>query len=268
MPPAPIPPAPRQPWALSVLIAGHLVALTLAAIPAPATFPTPQASASAHTSVPVLSTLLDSLAHSVAVAVTALHRVAAPVEQLTSLYVRAGLSQSWIMFSDPFREDWYIRVDFIVSRRAGAGRAQVFRRLVLPAQDESGVRLTHAFVDKAILRALDSYAAMYPDLDASPASADVVGSPSGLAAVVRYERERFRAAQLDQGDTILRTEVWHGVAPIPPPGERLDEGRLRERLARLKTFQDAEFDGDAPSDAPLGTMRQDAGVSWQLIYVE
>jgi hypothetical protein len=262
-------------WVLSLLIAYHLAALTAAAIPAPDALPFP--SEIRHPSndsiAAAVTPVLDGAARSLSRLEPILFQLSAPVRSLTRVYSEAGLGgQQWNMFSTPYTVDKYVRLDYYVVRDADPLRPRLLRELALPADDEARVRLLHQFRDKVMLNTLDNY---FKEVAAASASGGEPFEPEaarrlrGLEPIVRYFASRL-VRTLRPGERLVRTELWNGEAPIPPPDQGWEREMRTVRLAALAPFRQ----GPAPVAASevtryqqRGAMEREADIRWLLVYV-
>lgn len=255
-------------WLASFLIAFHLIALTLAAIPQPSERAPieplqPRQSDGASST---LSAGLNRFAALMASAEGSLLSNAHPIRQLTQPYVNAGLPQVWIMFSQPWTHDQYVRIDHYI--RSDHGQ-HVTRELVLPAQREEKTRLVHAFRDKTINRTVEAYLLAIGDESSEQALAERPVAESRMEALVRHARSGGRPDGPGGGADFIRSEVWYGRAPIPRPGVVVDLSSHRERLEILEGYRTRVLEG-APAGPTyrLWASQREADITWQLIYIQ
>jgi hypothetical protein len=110
---------PQARRALSLILAYHVTAVSLSAIPDPY----------------LESSGLSSL-----------------IRFITYPYAIAGLKQKWDMFASPPTEDHYLRLTYrIVSPTA----TRQIQEIVLPSDPDDRLRLRHDFRDKAIINAIE-----------------------------------------------------------------------------------------------------------------
>jgi hypothetical protein len=201
----------RLRWLASLLIAFHVAALVVAAVPAPAELGQRKANAArtAGAAGPLRS-LFDRALAIVDTVQPAIFRALSPLRTLTRPYLAAGLDQRWQMFSRPYTADLFVRADVYVSGTANTTR--VVRELVLPADPEGRVRLSYQPRDKAVLYALEHAVTTGADAAAHHAELQPYFEP-----IVRFIGNRI-GRQLAPGERVVRTELWYGERPIPAPG--------------------------------------------------
>jgi hypothetical protein len=251
-------------WLLSTLIAIHLVAVSAASLPdprelnfVPPAATSPPIDSIARIATPTLNAAADALSPLEAQA----YRLTAPVRALTRFYIQAGLRQRWNMFSNPVTADQYMRVAHYVRSAREPNRLRVFRELALPGQPENRARLVHMFRDKALMNSIEAFVVNgqeHPDVE-----------PSDLVPVAAYFGNRFRSAYLTAGEEITRTEIWYGLAPTPPTGDRLTDSQLQKRWDVLQRYWDGPLEVSAPV-TPLqrGALQGEADIVWRLNYVQ
>jgi hypothetical protein len=252
----------RRQWVLSFLIVYHVIAIVVHAIPDPRDLkridpdirrPVGDIFAS-H-----LTPAFDRFATWLPRLESTLFAVTQPLRQVTRPYIRAGLRQDWTMFTDVSVVDQYLRVDYYV-RSQHSQRLRRIQELVYPMAREDRVRVLHDFRDKAIFNLLESYFASkgrpHPEKDAG----------EGLLPLVRYFTNRYRTEQQSDGETLVRTEIWYGRAPIPAPGRAVSDDAVQARLNVLSGY----YLGPAPSAitpssslAP-GAQEREADIVWIL----
>ena len=257
---------------VSLLIVFHLIAITLAAIPAPTTDaplePTPRLDTD-----PVAITLtpvIDRIATAVAQAETLLLRWTRPVSALTKRYVDIGLPQRWNMFSDPVTASRYLRFDWYVADPSHSKAARLFRELVLPSLPESQTRWWYSARDKAVSVSLRSYQSPDEQEMSSPRSGDPrLPRHSRIAPLVKYFQGRFVAAHGIVFGQIVRTEIWGGAAPIPAPSDIARPTGYHQRRQILAKYRDPQPTQVTLTAHPeVWSTYREADIVWQLIYVE
>jgi hypothetical protein len=172
------------------------------------------------------------------------------------------------MFAAPRVADQYVRLDHLVVDRA-SGRRTIVSELVLPAHPDDRMRLRHDFRDKAIINALDAYLVRTVSGDRRSGSAPGAAS-NDLGPVVRYFRNQLRDRSPRGEQTIARTELWYGRAPIPPPGQSLpdDTRNAREQALTAYAAGRAARDASALEQHALGVEQREADIIWTLEYIE
>jgi hypothetical protein len=250
---------------LSALLLYHVIAISVDAVPDPARMK-PVASAAPVASDAVsraLTPVFNGLAAVVAALEPGLYRVTGPLRLLTRPYINAGLRQRWNMFTEPVVYDHYLRVDYYLAP-TGTSTASRFQELVLPVGREDRVRLLHDFRDKDLINLLIAvYTPPIGPIDPALPQDD-------LGMVAHYFRRRFESGS-DPPVRVVRTEIWYGSAPIPPPGESVAPAVLASRLDALLNY----YDGPAPAvpvaagarPGVTATERQ-ADIVWTLAYVD
>ena len=242
---------------LSFLIVVHLVAISASAIPDPVSLEAIKSEEPTSGANEWLTPVLNRFVAKLTPVEADAFRFTTPVRALTRTYIQAGLLQKWDMFANPVRVDVYVRVAQYVASSQQPGRVRVFQELALPAQHEDEVRLTHKFRDKAVLNAFEALAASRRD--------EVGTDPdAALKPIARYFRNRFRTSYLTPDETILRTEVWFGTAPIPPKGERVSDSQLEERWRVLQRY----WNGRVEEQFASTTVQREADIVWSLAYAE
>jgi hypothetical protein len=250
----------------SALIAFHLLAVVLAALPNPAE--RREIEAPPRVSDDAVSARLAPALDQAAILLTdlsdAILDVTRPIRAVTQPYADALVPQHWIMFSHPWTDDHYVRMDHYVQSAGAARPHRRVREIALPAQGEDRARLRHAFQDKATLSAFEAHHSD-PETDR-----DRIIARSSLEALVRHRRASLRRdGRVGSDDHVQRTEIWMGRAAIPPPGERVDAQVLRARLDLLRGYREGERDGSAPSERPRPmALEREADITWQLAYVQ
>ena len=262
----------RERQLLSLLIAYHLAAVTFAALPAPRDLNPVQDIRHPEQGVSAwLAPAFDGLATWLSKIQPALFRASEPVRLVTRPYVDAGLRQKWNMFSNPGTDDQYLRVDVVVGRAAGdggsaGGRPVAHQELVFPADDESRPRWVHQFRDKAIFNALENYFLRLrreDDYQAPDAS-----RVQDLRPVARHFTNAFLRTHPRHAARLLRTELWHGTAPNPPPGNALASTILRARLLRLEQYRREVAASTAVAAPVVGRREREADLVWTLVHVQ
>jgi hypothetical protein len=247
----------RYRWGVSLLILYHLTAVAAALLPSPSDLPADRSGRQ--------PTVLDSAASALRSIESPAYRWTAPLRAITYPYRDAGLRQKWDMFSAPKTADQYVRVDYLITD--AAARRSVVRELVLPSQRDDRIRLRHDFRDKAIINAIDDFMIRRKH---EAAGAQSAGAADDLGAVAKYFAERLRATYLKDSETIQRTEVWYGLAPIPPPGLVVDADVREARDQALALY----YAGPARSSASdvelpaIGATLREADIVWVLEHIE
>ena len=249
---------------ISAFIAFHLVALAVNSLPDLREWsPVRRSPAIDFSTLSAdVTPVLDRIAASLQVLEAAIVRIVAPLRPLTEPYITIWLEQKWDMFSNPLPADQYVRVDqYVVA--SGSQRVRVFEQLAAPAQREDQPRFVHKFRDKAVLVVRDEF------LATRARDAGLVGPPRDVRPLARYFRDRFSREYLNSDEHVVRTEVWVGGAPIPPPGQRLTDGQREKRLAVLQRYWDGPSERTTNIFAPpVGAAQQEGDIVWTLEYAE
>jgi hypothetical protein len=272
----------RNRLALSVVLAWHVFAMGLAAIPFPGIDPLPAVALSRHVADdPIAATVapaLDAAVEPLAPVLAVVLNTARPVRRVVSRYVDTlGLGQRWVMFANPPVVDQYVKVRYYVGSSplpsVTPRIAWTANELVLPAHREDQIRALQSFWDstrdKALAIALDDFRAKlatYLDREGHlPREL-----PDDLAPIGRYFGRRFDRGYLKSNEHLLRTEVWYAEVPVPVRGVAVDPAVIEARLAVLRTYYGGPVRGPASSYGTLayGSSEKEADLKWSLLYFE
>jgi hypothetical protein len=251
-------------WLLSVLIVIHLVAISASSIPDPHDLNAGQSETpgAPDSLASFVTPALDRAVVTLASFETQVFRLTVPVRALTRMYIQAGLRQKWDMFANPMTADQYVRVVHYIEAPHELGRIRVFRELVLPAQHEDRVRLIHKFRDKAVLNSFETFTVNRRDHpETNPELA--------LKPIAAYFGQQFTRRYLALNETVVRTEVWFGVAEIPLTGHRAPDVQLQNRRVVLQRYWDGpvqDFSFVSPSEP--GSVQSESDIVWRLGYIE
>jgi hypothetical protein len=163
-----------------------------------------------------------------------------------------------------------LRVDVVVAGTSGgrAGAAPLaHQELVFPADDESRPRWVHQFRDKAIFNALENYFLRLQHED----DYQTAGAPriQDLRPVARHFTNAFLRTHPELAASVLRTELWHGTAPNPSPGDELTPTILHARLLRLEQYRrEAAASPTVPAPPIVGHREREADLVWTLVHVQ
>ena len=245
----------RYQWAASLLIVYHVSMLSALALPDRVK---PRVPSESYTPLArLVAPILEHVAGWTASATSAGGAIAQPLRPLGWPYFRWGMAQRWAMFSHPWTEDQYLRIDYTLVPDSPSDARPVFRQLVYPAQPEDRIRLAHAFRDKAVTRTLELFWAALE-------KADDQGARAAIEALIRDQRRKL---EIDlQSRTILRVDLWHGSATIPRPGEKTDVATTLARLSAVSRYRGGAVVLDSERPASLYQRRREVDISWQLIY--
>lgn len=228
---------------LSLLLAGHVAALTIGAMPTLDDFgnETVPPRAASTTFQSRLTARLDALS----LPAVRLHRVIynstralrRPVRlylQLTDQYAK------WNMFSNPSHFNEYVRFDYTL--RSGDGSRRLEREIVYPAAAPGTWRsLTAPFdsaVDKAFRNALERARTRAYRAERRDREAPLERMENDLVPFLRYFGRRIATST---GTVVERAEFWRALAPAPDPGTAWPESHFETRRRALRV-------PDAPSD--------------------
>ncbi|HYU80340.1 MAG TPA: hypothetical protein VEK56_15225 [Vicinamibacterales bacterium] len=262
---------------ISLLLTAHLAAITLAAIPAPdpAFKVEPIQHPTSNDIAATMTPLVDPLAIRIKSVEQVLWKLTLPIRPLVASYTNiTGLQQYWAMFSRPPSSEQYFRVRYYVA--SPSRRTWTATELVHPTHRHDRVRLLRSFRDSYEDKAFDiAFSSFVTARDhGKPREIDPATRPEqlpdDLAPIARYYGRRFRETQLLSDERIIRTEVWHGTAPIPPPGEQLSPVALDARDTVLQRYYAGPIE-DRARDAtktPYHGAVQEADITWVLEYYE
>lgn len=272
----------RNRLALSVVLAWHVFAMGLAAVPFPGIDPLPAVALSRHISDdPIAATVapaLDAAVEPVAPVLGIALNAARPLRRLAGNYMdllRVG--QRWSMFANPPTFDQYIRVRYYVGSSPLPGVAPriawTATELVLPAHREDQIRAFQSFRDssrdKALAIALDDFRArLATKLDRDGRLPRDL--PDDLAPIGRYFGRRFERTYLKSNERVLRTEVWYAEVLNPVRGATLKPADIDARRAVLRSYYTGPVRGPASSYGTLayGSSEKEADIKWTLLYFE
>lgn len=256
----------------SILILFHVTAVAVATIPAPGEVNAIDPARRTDASDPIavrLAPALDRAAVVVFAIQRTLHGVLRPVRRVTQLYAGGAVHQRWRMFANPPTDDRFIRLDYYVETSPEAGSLRVSSEVVLPVGPEESLRY---FRGKAIRNALDTYLRKeYSHLGIALERGEQPDPRlfMELVPLVSYFAARYADRHLTPPARIVRTELWYGSAPIPPPGQRSSETALAERQKQLTAYEQRP-----PRTASRlvlkarGAVEQEAGIRWRLEHIE
>lgn len=268
----------RSRWAVSLFLVGHLIAITLGALPPPDKLPSLDVvrEASADPIAMRFTPALDRATALFSQVPKALWDASGTFRRPADVYLSVtGLGQRWNMFSNPPRVDQYVRLRYYVTTtnsRAQPDRPSwVVTELVFPAHREDRVRLLQSYRDsyrdKAIAVALQHFFEHWtPDL----IRPDVRSSqlPDDLAPICRYFSRQFQRGHLLPDERIVRTEAWYGAAAIPRDSSTPDAGERRMAVLREYYLGPREQRFRESGYPPYHALEHEADIEWTLAYFE
>jgi hypothetical protein len=258
-------------WAQSAFIALHVTALAISLPPGrDSTVVVGGVRQGAGVMWPptLLTPVLDRIAIKEEAFTQAVDRLTRPVRPVTERYLTMlGIGIGWWMFSNPSRDDMYVRARYYIEPAdKSQGALTVVDEVVFPAlppRDRLRVATSFktAYLDKTADKALVEF---HRRLEGDQGS---VGASEALAPIARYYQRRFTRESLAPADRVTRVELWHGTARNPPPERGSDpeidrvnllyppDERHRQRPARVQ--------GDR-----LFRTEESGGVRWVLDYAD
>jgi hypothetical protein len=264
---------PRQGarWFVAALAAWHMIAITVASVPAPRDLPAPRATAPAADNrlAAMTAPILDTAYAQWRTAARGLWRASAPLRRVTGPYIRiTGLEQRWNMFAEPPERDQYIRMRYYTRPASGASAVWVEDELIYPVQTEDRYRPPSVsyYEEKAVRNARQRF---FRALRDEPNVTRVEELPRDLHPVVRYYAARQRLRHLETGDQVVRAELWVGSAPVAAPGTS-DWPQLQARMAALRAARDEPMsEMRRPEYLPtVGAGERQVDITWTLMYFE
>jgi hypothetical protein len=260
-------------YLIPAFVIWHLVAIIEGAVP-PATqftFPERQSLSASGMLVERVTPVLDGLSAAIVPVVRSVRWVTSPIRPITRRYrALTGLGQSWNMFSNPSRNDRYVRVRYHI--QSPQGRRWTATELISPANREDRMRWFQSFRDSYRDKDLNiSLTNFYNHRKADSIRPDTRPSelPNDLAPIAHYFERRFRRG-LSSTERIVRVEVWYGLAPTPPPGQSTEEDRLAQRRAVLQDYYEGPIEQRVrtPPLPPYHGVETEADIRWILEYYE
>jgi hypothetical protein len=262
----------RRERLISAFIVFHLLAITVTAIPAPDLLK-PE-SQPVESELSALGRSLAPLADATVAPLRALQLAAwtgtKGLRAIVRPYVQATwLFEQWDMFSGPSRVDHYIVLWYYTSV-PGSPLLRVQRELISPAHGEGGSRLMNspgdAFRDKAIVTFVLSYLKRVRDHDPHRSEASE-RSQEVVYPIIRTYAARFKTKNVTAGETLVRTDLWRGTAPIPPTGQTVPTETLEERRQVLERYQGHVDVALVPRERlpRFGAVFREADLTWTLL---
>jgi hypothetical protein len=269
-------------WALSAFFVWHIASTVLGALASSNTVQ-PVASVSVHPPSNLLAAILTPVFDRIAVVAApipaALDWAAGPVGGVFDAYLAlAGLGQNWKMFYAPPDVHQYLRARYYVGPRGDNGKSAgaptwTATELILPAHREDQIRFLQSYRDsyrdKALAVALERFQRAR-DVDLVRRDTTSAELPDDLAPVARYFARRFERVTLRPDERVLRTEIWYGTAPIPPPGSTPDPTLTEARWAVLREYYGEPVQNHVgrPTYPVYHRVEREADISWVLDYFE
>ena len=257
-------------WLLSLLLAWHVVAIAIAAMPPPDRLNAigPARQGDGNPLQRSMTPLLDRAALSYWHAHATMWGSVASLRPVATRYARAlGLRHDWNMFANPGRHDQYVRIRYFVESSSDSltQTSQVTDELIFPAHPEYESRVLKSYGvkhrDKAIDTAMENFHERN-DRSSRRRGASAFEPPDDLAPVLRYFVREFEREHLRDGQRVTRGEMWFGLAPASPPSSK--------RLEILRTY-DSTADRGRPGPSPMLFSRAyetEGDIEWRLEYSE
>jgi hypothetical protein len=246
----------RERCVVSLFIAIHLAALSVAALPDPGelTALTSAPRPSRIESTGAITNALEVLAAALLKFESFLFHGTGPIRVLTYPYIATGIGlQQWYMFSRPNTSDMYVRADAFVTPVGKSAATRVFREILLPADDERRFRLFHQYRDKAILNTIEKTGSV--DLQEKV--------PQVYEPLARYFAKRV-TAHVTPNEQVRRIDIWIGSAPMAPPGSEVEAADVEARLRTIEPYRH----GPAPiATTPTARATEhEADLTWTRVY--
>lgn len=246
---------------LILLLAAHVVAISLAAIPNPQELPAiGRSPIRADDALAArLAPPADAAAEAVVEWSRRLWRLTGPLRVLTSPYVNlTAQHQRWHMFSGPLTVNEYVRARYFVAGDGPAvGASWVATEVIFPSHPTNWWHVfesfRNSFRDKAIMTALTDFRSHFP------IAPETGIPPDDLAPVATYFAATF-ARRLPPGERVIRTEIWYGREPLSPPGDYPSD------LSRPPDAALTEQHIDIPAFAPPFGREREGPISWVMFY--
>lgn len=257
----------RYEWLVSLFVVWHLTSFSLSALASPDDIDryrgeyAPNPYWIARQIRPLAETAargLESMSRS-------LWWVTTPARVFTAPYGEAvALPQRWIMFARPGKYLSYVRIRYFWNSddddSPGVFSAD---ELVFPRDREDEVRLVasywNSFHSKAMSSALTGF---FADRDEG-----LDEYSSYLTPLLTHFAARFESRYLRPSQEVFRTEMWHGVTPIPPPGERVSDENAGAHFNAVSSY----YGGIVPrpvsgrSYQARESIERQAGITWTLL---
>jgi hypothetical protein len=271
---------PRARRVVSSFLLWHLTAVVLGSVPPPGRVPAidPIRHPTDDRVAAFLTPPLDRAAADLVRLPPAIWDAGRPIFLVARLYLRlVGLGQQWNMFWSPPRQDQYMRVRYFVGSDVRGDRHPSWMASELvspfPSQQDDQIRLVRSYWakhrDKALFAALSAFLdkreARLVRRETQPSEL-----PQDLTPIVRYFRRQFERDYLADGDRILRTELWFGVADIPKRGFRRTPEAVEARLRTLHAYYDGPIERhfQIPAYPPYHASERESDILWVLEYFE
>lgn len=245
----------------------QVVAITVAAIPAPGDLPAiePSGFNSQSAVTRLVSPIADDAAVFVVTIAGELWRALGVVRALTGPYVDiTAQHQRWHMFSGPLTVNEIVRARYYVARASepSSRPAWLATQVILPAHPPEWWRLLASFRGSFSDKAISSTLA---DFRSHTAGSTLRGEErEEFAPVARYFAGQYER-RLAPGERIVRTEIWYGRAPIPPGGALAatpDDVTAPTPVAAGIVEQHENF----PPYSGLLSREREGPVEWMLVY--
>jgi hypothetical protein len=256
-------------WIVSAFIAWHLVSIGLSSLPTASWLeragrpagPFSLVTRSADVASAGIATSTEALRR------TATRAIGKPVAGYVAL---TGLGQHWGMFWDPPRQDRYWRARYYVEKPGG--RPWTATELIGPAHREDRVRLFQSYRDsyrdKAFEIAFDEFIKRRKPGVVAPGTRPQ-DLPDDLAPIARFFARRFGSG-LNDGERVVRTELWVGTVGNKAIGEPANETAALQRRATLLGYAEGPLEERLAIRPypPYHGVEREGGIDWVLEYYE
>ena len=254
-------------WAISALIVWHLVAVFTGALLDPESEHAQVAWSNGRADDDWVSGLVAPVANQLPALIEpvndTLWTVTSPLRALTAPYRRAGaLRQQWQMFTNPPRHRRYLRARYYW--RGGEGRTWSTTELLFPVDGEGHARVLASFPNrfrnKAASNSLDGF---FRD------RREGLDRYSDALTPFLTRAERRFAQTLSPDSTLVRSELWYGSAPTPPPGHRPPADEVLAHEAAIAGYRSPATPVEVGRRRPsaLDAVEREADIIWELFLI-
>lgn len=262
---------PRYQWIISLFVVWHLVSLGVSSIASPADLDRYQTDAGLtydgvsrrlRPTTDVAASVLNPVSR-------ALWWASTPARFLTAPYSQAvSLRQRWRMFVRPTRHLTYLRLRYYWQNPDDSvpGQTLTTDELVFPRDREDKVRLVASYRNRFHNKAVSNALAEFLD-----------DRRNGLAAYSRHLkplsghfRDRFERGHLASNASVFRAELWYGVVPIPPPGQRVPVATATRHREAVASYYGQIAPRAVPGNSypARESVERQVDITWSLIDIE